>query len=347
MKKIIYTLTFSVISLLALNLKAQSVSYSYIRNNPFDIKNFSASIDPMFVDLNAHNGYAFGWGLRGEYMMGKRILANFDTRIGFGTNYYRKSNDNTKNYFCMDGGLGLILSNKAKDKHTRVILSQSTSGNYRTTTSITVPSKSRFIVALRGGFSQYNNTLSYKGLADSLLTFKGNVHGSDSTITYKRAQASDTYVFQDTTQGRASAKAVDQYGGITMVSFYGGFQFRTIRDLLINVDGYGYRGNSRYSDFFIDVLFAPIVKIRDFKASDGRSYDVKYTQTSHFGWRLGWFWRKPKDQGFSAKFEIGSRPGFKAPSNTNIPVNMKNLYAMLSFGLYIPLNIKPVYRGEE
>ncbi|MGZ4091019.1 MAG: hypothetical protein ACXVNO_09900 [Bacteroidia bacterium] len=351
MKKIIHTLTLAILSLIAINLKSQSVSYSYVKNNPFDIKNFSASIDPLFIDINGNNGYAFGWGLRGEYMMGKRLLLNFDSRIGFGTKDYRKSNENTKNYFVMDGGLGLIFSNKAKNKHVRVILSQSTSGNVRTTTSISVPAKVRLICALRGGVTQYNNTLKYdgKGLADSLLTFTGGGH----TYTYKQAKADSGMVFKEVhtvTDGSVTTtttKAIDQLGGISMVSIYGGIQFRSIRDLLIDVDGYGYRGNSVYQDFFVDVLFAPIVKIKDFKNPDGRTYDVKYENVSHFGWRLGWFWRKPKDQGFSAKFEVGSRPGFKAPSNTSIPVNGRNLYAMISFGLYIPLNIKPVYHGEE
>ena len=240
----------------------------------------------------------------------------------------------------MDGGLGLIFVNRVKTRNVPIILSQSTSGNTRTTVSIRggVPAKCRLIVALRGGFSQYNNTLKYSGLADSLLSFKGDT----ASFTLKQA---GTAVFQGTVDGQSVQ--VEQYGGISMVSIYGGFQFRTIRQLLIDVDGYGYRGNIRYSDFFIDVLFAPVIKFRDFRAANGDTYKVDYAQKSNIGWRLGWFWRKPKDQGFSAKFEFGSRPGFKAAANQSIPINKKNLYAQLSFGLYIPLNIKPVYTGED
>lgn len=351
MKKIIYTIAFSVVSVLAFKLQAQSVSYTYVKNDPFDIKNFSASVDPMFVDINSHNGYSFGWGLRGEYMMGKRLLLNFDSRIGFGTNNYRKSNNNTKNYFAMDGGLGLIFVNRVKTKNVPIILSQTTSGNTRTTVSIRggVPAKCRLIVALRGGFMQYNNTLNYKGLNDTLTMFERN--GVSTTL--KNARKDEAGVFSSTVAangtGAASVQVVhaDEFGGISMVALYGGLQFRKIRQLVIDVDGYGYRGNIRYSDFFIDVLFAPVVKFRDFRNNGGEVYNVNYTDVSHLGWRVGWFLRKPKDQGFSTKFEIGSRPGFKAPTNSNIPVNGKNLYAMFSFGLYIPLNIKPVYTGED
>ena len=342
MKKTTYILILAFLTAFMVNLKAQSVSYTYVKNNPYDIKNFTFAIDPLFIDVNGHNGYAFGWGMRAEYMMGKILLVNFDNRIGFGTKDYRKSNENTRNYFNMEGGLGLIFYNKARTRNVPIILSQTTSGNTKTTVSIHggVPAKCRLIVALRGGFQQYTNTLNYKNLNDSLLTFNG--------LPYKKAQDDKSYVFTDTVNKVGGKSAIiDQLGGIASTSIYAGLQFRTIRDLVIDVSGYGYRSNVRYSDFYIDVLFAPIVKIKDFKNSDGTNYTVKYGEMSHLGWRLGWFWRKPKDQGFSAKFEIGSRPGFKTPAGTSVPVNKKNLYCMLTFGLYIPLKIKPMYTGES
>ena len=336
MKKHIYSFILAFLLINTGLTKAQSISYDYVRNDPFDIKNFSFAIDPFFIDVNGHNSYAFGWGLRAEHMMGKRLLANFDMRTGFGTNLYRKSNDNTRNYFNMEGGLGLIFFNKTRVRNVPIILSQSTSGNTRTTVSIKggVPAKSRLIVALRGGFQQYTNTLDYKNFVDTLLTVNG--------MPYKTAK--DSYVFKDISG--TTVQDIAQVGGIAITSLYAGLQFRTIRDLVIDVSGYGTRSNIRYSDFYIDVLFAPVIAVRDFKNTDGTKYEVKYDQMSRLGWRIGWFWRKPKDQGFSAKFEFGSRPGFKAPKDVNIPVNKKNLYATITFGLYIPLKIKPVYEGE-
>lgn len=334
MKKI-YTYILALVVLNTALTRAQSISYNYVRNDPYNIKNLTFSIDPFFIDVNGHNGYAFGWGARAEHMMGKRLLLNFDMRTGFGTNLYRKSNKNTRNYFAMEGGLGLILSNKMKMRNLRIVLSESTSGNVKTTTTISggVPAKCRLIVALRGGFMQYTNTLDYKNLDDSLLTVGGKPY----------AQAKSDRVFVDSVSGPARVE-VPQVGGIAMVAFYGGFQFRKIWDLVIDVSGYGQRSNMRYSDFYIDVMFAPLVGIKDFKNTDGTKYNVKYNGISHIGYRMGWFIRKPKDQGFSFKFEVGSRPGFKAAKDKYI--NGKNLYAMLTFGLYIPLKIKPIYTGE-
>ncbi len=336
MKKNIYSFLIAFLVLNTILVQAQSISYTYEKDDPHDIKNFSFAIDPFFIDVNGHNSYAFGWGLRAEHMIGKRLLANFDMRTGFGTNLYKKSNDNTRNYFNMEGGLGLIFFNKTRTRNVPIILSQTTSGNTRTTVSIKggVPAKCWLIVALRGGFQQYTNTLDYKNFVDTLLTVGG--------MPYKTAK--DSYIFKDSSG--TNVKQMDQVGGIAMTSLYGGLQFRTIRNLIIDVSGYGTRSNIRYSDFYIDVLFAPVIAIRDFKNTDGKAYDVKYDKMSHLGWRFGWFWRKPKDQGFSAKLEMGSRPGFKAPSNVNVPVNVKNLYCTLTFGLYIPLKIKPVYDGN-
>ncbi len=336
MKKYIYFI-LTLVTLQVTLLKSQSVSYTYVRNNPYNYKNFSLSIDPLFIDVNGHNGYAYGWGLRAEHMLGKRLLANFDMRTGFGTNLYRKSNKNTRNYFNMEGGLGLIFFNKVRERNVPIILSSSSSSNGRTTTTTTtkirggVPAKCWFIVALRGGFQQYTNTLDYKNLADTLLTFNGQ----------KYKDSKNDFTFKDT----LTNKAIDQVGGIALTSVYGGIQFRRIRDLLIDVDGWGYRSNIKYSDFYIDVIFAPVIGIKNF-TSNGKEVDVKYEKVSHFGWRAGWFIRQPKEQGFSVKLEFGSRPGFKAPTNTNVPLNMKNMYCMLTYGLYIPLKLKPIYQGD-
>ena len=104
--------------------------------------------------------------------------------------------------------------------------------------------------------------------------------------------------------------------------------------------------NIRYSDFFIDVMYAPIFHLTDFK-SNGVTYNVKYDKTTSFGWRIGGFSRHPKEQGFSFKWELGSRPGFKSDPSKSVPVNVKNMYFMMTMGLYVPLKVKPIYMGDQ
>jgi hypothetical protein len=47
---ILFTVSFS------LELKAQSVTYRVTKNDPFDIKNLTFAIDPLFFDANGENG---------------------------------------------------------------------------------------------------------------------------------------------------------------------------------------------------------------------------------------------------------------------------------------------------
>jgi hypothetical protein len=334
MKKILHTIAF-IFTLFSINsVHAQSVTWDVLKDDPYDIKNFSFAIDPLFSEISGQNGYSFGWGIRAEYMMGKRLQAGFDMRTAFGTQGYRISNDNTRNFFYTEANVGIILINKLRRRNVPIILSQSTSGNVRTTVSIKggVPANIRRVTSFRGGIYQMTNSLSYKYLNDSLTTFSGG---------------SSDFKLKDSI---SNSHFANQYGGFASTAVFGGFNFRRIAQLSIDVDGYGIRNYIRYSDFYIDGIFSPIVLIKDFSTPSGDSYKVKYDNISYIGWRVGWAWRKPKDQGFSAKFEFGNRPGPKAPvkdAKAAVPVNFNNFYATLTFGLYIPLKIKPVYEGED
>jgi hypothetical protein len=348
MKNTIYT-TILALTLLASASRAQSVTYKYVKNDPFDIRNFSASIDALWTEYNQHGEadeftLSFGWGVRAEYMMGKSLLFNFDTRIGFGTVNYRISNDNTTNYFNMEGGLGWIFANSSRTRNVPIVLSVQRYGNTQVTTTIRggVPAKVRLIAALRLGFIQYNNTLSYVGLYDSLLTFK-----DAAGVEYDYKEARDVEKVFQYNNANGDSLRLKQHGSISITSIYGGIQLRKIRNLLIDVDGYGMRGNIKYSDWFLDIIFAPAILLSDFGRPDGVNYSVAYGEKSSLGWRMGWFIRKPKDQGLSFKWEFGSRPGFKSYANSGLPMNWKNFYCMATVGLYIPLKIKPMYTGED
>lgn len=328
MKNIIKTILLSVVGFTAVRSQAQSVTWDVIKDDPFDIKNLTVAIDPFFLDFNSQNGYAFGWGFRGDYLMGKRLQFNFDWRQGFGTKGYLISDDNTKNYSALEGSVALTLSHKVKRKNLPIILSQSssTSGGVTTTTTISikggVPGDVRKVVALRGGFYQMVNTMNFQGLKDSLLTFETG----GAEMTYKDS---------------ATAKGFGQYGAVYSTAIFGGFNFKQIRQLILNVSGYGVRGNVMYRDFYADFLFSPILFLKNYKTTDSAGaetkYNVKYAKTSVIGWRIGWMIRKPKDQGFSLKFEFGQRPGYLDPTR-----KFNNAYGLLTYGLYIPLKVKPI-----
>jgi hypothetical protein len=325
-------------------MKAQSVTYRITKDDPYDIKNFSLAIDPLFMDISGQNGFSGGWGLRADYLMGKRLQANFDMRNAFGTvgHDVKDPYNNTRNYFYMEGALGLVLSHREVSKNVPIILSQSTSGNYRYTVSISggVPATMRKMIMLRGGVYQMTNTINLKGLADSLTYFDPKSGGEKRTLA-----AMDSLGFLNGTKKDA------KYGGFASTAIFGGFNFKTICQLYLDVDGYGERGNIRYNDFFIDGIFAPVVTLKNYTTIDTTGtdtkieYDIKSKDKRMFGWRMGWVYRKPKDQGFSMKFEFGQRPGYKMYDSNGKESYLKGMYAMFTFGLYIPLKVQPFYGG--
>lgn len=310
----------------------QSVTYRVTKNDPYDIKNLSVAIDPLFMDINGQNGFSGGWGLRADFLYGKLAQINFDMRSAFGTRGYDIKDKNTRNYFYMEGALGLIISNKEVTRNLPIILSSSSysSGGYTYTRTVSirggVPGIVRKMVMLRAGSYQMTNTFSYKGL-DSTLMFKS----SAGTFTRKQMES------------RVNTKDYQvEFGGFASTAIFAGFNFKTITQLVLDVDGYGTRGNIRYTDFYIDGIFAPIVSLKNFNAMDTvtdaqTKFDVKKEGKRLFGWRMGWMMRKPKDQGFSFKFEFGQRPDFKRDKY------FKDMYMMMTFGLYVPLRIKPIY----
>lgn len=331
--KTTYTYILSIAAGLLFTLEAYSqgsVTYRVTKDDPYDVKNFSLAIDPLFFDVNGQNGYAFGWGMRADYLMGKRLQWNFDMRNGFGTKGYNINDKNTRNYTAYEGTIGLVLRNKVKTRNLPIILSQSSysSGGYTYTRTVSikggVPAKIRRLTMLQGGAYLMGNSVKYDLLNDSLVTFE-----KDAT----------TFSFKD------SASALNAYGATAATVFFGGFNFKKIHQLIVDVDGYGLRANKRYSDFFIHAMFAPILTMKNYE-HNGVKYNVKYDNKKLIGWRMGWMYRQPKDQGFSVKFEFGQRPLMGTKSETPDKFNFTDMYAMFTYGLYVPLRVKPIAEEE-
>lgn len=332
---------------ISLELKAQSVTYRVTKDDPYDIKNFTLAIDPLFFDVNGDNGYSFGWGARANWFMGKSLDFNFDIRSGFGTRGYDIDNNNTRNYFAMEGSIGLTLSNKVRTRNVPIILSSSsyTSGGYTYTTTYSisggVPCDTRKVIAFRAGAYQMTNSYDLnKNLYDSLLMFENKTNKGDA---FSQKDNTDTIIMPPSDK--------NFWGGISSTAVFAGFNFKTIRQLVVDVDGWGVRQNVKYADFFIDGIFSPAILLKNYRGVDNHGveskYDLKYTGGKRaFGWRMGWSYRKPKDQGFSFKWEFGSRPGFKTINEKGGAVNFRNWYTMITYGLYIPLKIKPIATAE-
>lgn len=350
MKRILYIGLILFAVSFSLELKAQSVTYRVTKDDPFDIKNLTIAIDPLFFDANGENGFAFGWGARANYFMGKTLDFNFDMRSGFGTTGYDIDNKNTRNYFVMEGSLGLTLSHKVRRRNVPIILSSSsyTSGGYTYTTTYSikggVPADLRKVISFRAGAYQMTNSINLnKVFNDSLLMFENKETGKKFSLQDAGKNGNDTI----------NLTGSNGYGGFASTAIFAGFNFKTIRQLIVDVDGWGVRSNMVYSDFYIDAIFSPVVALKNYEATttgtmkNTYKYDVKYEGGKRaIGWRFGYVIRKPKDQGFSFKWELGQRPGFKAYQEKPSNINIRNWYTMITYGLYIPLKVKPIATAE-
>jgi hypothetical protein len=328
MKKI--TIILALTSLLNSLTKAQSVSYKITKDDPYDVKNLTIAVDPLFFDLNGMNTVSAGWGLRGEYTGGRRFTASFDFRNGFGTNGFDPDSNNTRNYSAFEGKLGLVLSDKSNSGNMRIVLSSSSysSGGYTYTSTkyFMCPGTTRSVVVFNAGLYQLNNNFSYKnGAKADSSAVKDVLFEKDG----KEVRRGDSLW--------KAWKLNDKFGGFSSVAITAGFTFRSIHNLFVDVEGYGSRSNSIFSDFYIDGMFAPIISMKDYTfTTSGDKWTVKAEGKRSFGWRAGWFIRRPKNQGFSQKFEFGQRPGVKTEKY------LQGCYLMYTFGLYIPLKVGSV-----
>ena len=306
---------------------SQNVTYKITKDDPSDIKNFSASLDPLFTDVNGMNGVSAGWGLRAEYL-NNRLLGSFDFRNGFGTFGYDPDDKNTQNYLAVEAKAGFVLSDRKYSKNFRIILSSRsyTSGGYTYTNTkyFMCPGTTRSIVVFNAGIYQFNNNFKYKNNAKADSSAVDDILFEKDGKQVRRGDSIWTSWEMD-----------KKYGGFSSFAVTGGFTFRTIHNLFVNVDGWGPRSNSILSDFYIDGMFAPIISLHDYTfTSNGEKWKVTAEGKRSFGWRAGWFIRRPSSQGFSQKIEFGQRPGVKTENY------LAACYFLYTFGLYIPLNLK-------
>lgn len=323
MKKFIY-ITLMLLPALA-TLDAQTVSYKITKDDPYDIKNLTIAIDPLFVDLNGMNTISAGWGARAEITAGRKFTASFDFRNGFGTTGFDPDDKNTRNYSAFEGKVGLVLSDKSRSTNFRIILSQSSysSGGYTYTNTkyFMCPGTSRSAIVFNAGLYQLNNNYNYKNHQFDSTKNKGVLFERDGREVRKGDSLWNAWSLDS------------KYGGFSSMAITAGFTFRTIHNLFVDVDGWGPRANSIFSDFYIDAMFAPAISLKDYTFENGEKWKVKAENKRAFGWRMGWFVRRPKNQGFSQKFEFGQRPGVRTEKYLN------SCYMMYTFGLYIPLKI--------
>lgn len=280
------------------NAKSQSVSYKIIENDP-DKRN-------LFIHLNPFNAQAY----MSDITIGYNVQANWIT------DHFQVQADFRKAYLDANATgvfspIGLTkasqfevggifnFTSRLKDVSNKVVLSSSSYGRYTYSKYIMVNAEARRITGVRGGFLSF--FANHKVDNDITKVFTDNDikgKGSDGQTRYLR----DTINFETINYTARST------------GLYAGLDYKVIRHVRIDPDGYSTRANKAYNNFYADVLFTPLV-VYDLKpnerqaAFNGVDINIKDNKRKLIGWRVGWQWMYNQGFGFNTKMEIGSQPG--------------------------------------
>lgn len=313
-------LALFALTLLSLHVGAQEVKYKILSDDPRHVKPFSLSLDPFYCDLGATDIH-MGWQVRADLLFLKRLefraeyrRAYLDINESSGESGAYIPSKGVKPASHFEGGVSLFLFDKLKKTNTKLVLSSRTSGNYTYTKYIMIPATKRKMFGVRGGVYAYNVAME----------IDGNKNGEFFTVK--------------TEDGNTTLPEGAPDGAITMYTtgaVYGGLHWKSIIDVIARTD-YGIRKVGGMSDFYIDVLFSPVVSFGNVR-NNGIDYTMEANKdkVKRFGWRAGWQMRHPNKVWFDYKFEFGARPGFK--STEKIGLDSERIYMMFGFGLNIPV----------
>lgn len=314
---------------------AQSLEYKILRDDPKNIKNMTIHLDPFYADAWSTNT-TLGFGIRADAMFLKRLSANVFFRKAYLDMNARTHADQSlpkpskalskMTYF--EPSVALHIIDKVKSKKVKVVLSSSTtsSGRYQTTTTkyIMVPGSVRKIRGVRGGMFFINSAV--------------DMEQGESIKGWVAKNGNEEVLFGEFGKQVHGSAIYNGYTMMRQVAVYGGITLKSITNLKAEVEGYRKsRGNYNFLDFYLDVMFAPIVSYKDIKFQDGTEFSLKNNNLNRTGWRAGWLWKNSAQTFMSYGFEFGQRPGHtgddKGFLNTRSFLN-------LFMGISIPYNLK-------
>ncbi|HQQ93142.1 MAG TPA: hypothetical protein PLQ93_01200 [Bacteroidia bacterium] len=319
-----------------LGMHAQDVSYTVKNDDPYDIRNLCISLDPFYADAWGTNAN-LGFGARADLYLWKLMSVSADFRRAYLDMNAREHVDGSlpkpleelKKQLYLEAGAQLTFFERSKERDLKVVLSSSSSSSGRYTTThtryIMVPGTLRKVKQLRAGLISSRTAIDIQDA------------GEDPDNTFSAKQVGDTASFKFGPYGK-SVDGSPIYGGYTMMNLYmvyGGISAKRITNLILDTD-YGRKGNEFIYDFYLDVLYAPIIKFKNVYTVGGKEWEVSSSDVKNLGWRFGVSARRSVRSFMSYRMELGSRPGFVGGQG----VLATNLYLMITFGWSIPIKIK-------
>lgn len=342
--KILKITIFTVIafSISINNVNSQSVNYKVIEDDPY-YHNLDVSLMPFYTDFAPNNNLSLGYGLNASAQYKKLGTARLyiqrpysdgtDWNYHFGTVgiFSSPTVNKLKKYLHIELGGTYNLSENTKIKNKKVVLSSYTSGRTTTTSYIMVPATVRRVTGVRGGLYNYHTAIT----ARQNGTENEGVISTDGSRFGGAARLNPVGVAKDTFFNTESAT------NMKVLGIYGGLSFTSYHRIMINSDGYGTKGGSRYTNIFLDAMIAP-VRIDDFEGGKGEKYDVSGKgalgfKARHWGARIGYEYLMTKNKlGYYARTEMGFKPGLAS----------SKFYVSLGFGICFITKIQKLASAE-
>lgn len=378
------------------------LSYLEILNNPYKIPNFELKISPLWMGMSQTNLILVGWGATTNLTFANRVLLDLNYQSTFtkkflSNNYpesflsnrnpinydYTHKNEssisitqNIKGYYQFEAGISIIFNDKVRVSKDVVILhaSQSNSGNVTVVNQDVryVDSKIRRRWSIRIGYQLNNDVIDLYNIKDLIgdenyfIDTEGNKFYGDGIgyvdVDYSLYDANySSYDYTEATEDYSDYRGWVTNLSTSVISI--GLSREVIKNFVIDVEGFGKRGNQKISKLFFDVLYAPDITVDPiifFKSNpEGivtgeemgtttREYNLATNgenslKTNNLGFRIGYETRgisptkiipwSEQDEytryvNIGYKGEVGYNPGIKG----------KGLY--MNIGLYLVINGK-------
>lgn len=259
----------------------QTVSYEIEKNDPNDFDKLHVYLDPIYADIMGYKvnndgmfAMSLGLGASGHYFIGSKL--NLSARFNY--KYYSiGAEENGSGFFTEIGGqYNFTSGSKTGIARIKVGKNSTIKDGYETTTT---------------------KSIDVSGIETN--TFLAGRAG----ITIEKTHANG---FKDgvSEQNNYDANLLNSGG-------YLGVSFQSIRNVLVNVEGYGKRSGSYIRDFYADVLFQSYKAEQVLETGKRIDFsDSKYQKESQFGlgFRVG-YTNHANPKGHATNYKINGGKG--------------------------------------